>query len=121
MVNADVLPNIDDFRKVAIDSDILTTLIDLLEFDKQGLSDGPRTSLMKLADYGSYLKSLKKTLLADNLFCYSADVRNELARGSHITKIVAFSRDNAVEKSNEATKELTTLSKHGASCLIFAP
>jgi hypothetical protein len=48
---------------VAIDSDILATLIDLLEFDKQGLSGGPR-GLMKLADYGSYLKPSKKTLLA---------------------------------------------------------
>jgi hypothetical protein len=57
------LPNIDKFRKVAIDSDILATLIDLLEFDKQGLSGGPR-GLMKLADYGSHLKPSKKTLLA---------------------------------------------------------
>lgn len=40
------------------------------------------------------------------------DVRNELVRGPHIAKLVAFSRDNAVEKSNEATEELTMLSNY---------
>ncbi|KAG1791272.1 uncharacterized protein BJ212DRAFT_943323 [Suillus subaureus] len=40
------------------------------------------------------------------------DVRTELARGSHIGKLVAFSRDKVVEKSNEATEELAQLSKH---------
>jgi hypothetical protein len=48
-------------------------------------------------------------------------VRNELARGSHIRKLVAFSRDSAVEKSNEATEELAELSKYGVVCQIFTP
>ncbi|KAG2344731.1 ARM repeat-containing protein [Suillus weaverae] len=78
-------------RAEAIRRDILVTLIDLFEFDKQGLSGGPR-GLMKLAEHG--------------------DVRAELARGPHIGKLVAFSRDKVVEKSNEATEELTRLSKY---------
>ncbi|KAG2044599.1 hypothetical protein BDR03DRAFT_939512 [Suillus americanus] len=90
----------DKFRRVAIKNGILITLIDLLDFDKQGLSGGPR-GLMKLAGFD--------------------DVRNELARGTHIGKLVGFSRDNAVEKSNEATEELTELSKYGVVCQIFAP
>jgi hypothetical protein len=60
--NADALPNIDKFRRVAIESHMLVTLIDLFEFDKQGLSGGPR-GLMKLAEFSSYLKLSKKTLL----------------------------------------------------------
>ncbi|KAG1886077.1 hypothetical protein F4604DRAFT_1724477 [Suillus subluteus] len=78
--------------KICQNAGILVTLIDLLEFDKQGLSGGPR-GLMTLAEF--------------------SDVRNELARGPHIGKLVRFSRDKAVEKSNEATEELTTLSKYG--------
>ncbi|KAG2365515.1 armadillo-type protein [Suillus spraguei] len=81
----------DKFRKVAIESGILVTLIDLFEFDKRGLSGGPR-GLTKLAEFG--------------------DVRSELARGLLIDRLIAFSRDKAVEKSNEATDELTKLSKH---------
>ncbi|KAG1816716.1 armadillo-type protein [Suillus subaureus] len=81
----------DQLRAEAIRSNILVTLIDLFEFDKQGLSGGPR-GLMTLAEF--------------------EDVRTELARGSHIGKLVAFSRDKVVEKSNEATEELAQLSKH---------
>lgn len=64
MIDADALPNIDELRQVAIESGILVTLIDLLEFNKQGLSGGPR-GLMKLAEFGSYLKALKKILLTE--------------------------------------------------------
>ncbi|KAG1835413.1 hypothetical protein DFJ58DRAFT_735524 [Suillus subalutaceus] len=91
VINADTLPNIDELRAEAIRNDILVTLIDLFEFDKQGLSGGPR-GLMTLAE--------------------SEDVRTKLASGSHIGKLVAFSRDKVVEKSKEATEELTQLSKH---------
>jgi hypothetical protein len=81
----------DKFRRVAIESHMLVTLIDLFEFDKQGLSGGPR-GLLTLAEF--------------------ADVRTKLASGPHIGKLVAFSRDKVVEKSKEATEELTQLSKH---------
>ncbi|KAG1859712.1 hypothetical protein F4604DRAFT_1792667, partial [Suillus subluteus] len=91
VINADTLPNIDELRAEAIRNDILVTLIDLFEFDKQGLSGGPR-GLMTLAE--------------------SEDVRTKLASGPHIGKLVAFSRDKVVEKSKEATEELTQLSKH---------
>ncbi|KAG2357748.1 hypothetical protein BDR07DRAFT_350028 [Suillus spraguei] len=78
-------------RAEAIRSNILVTLIDLFEFDKQGLSGGPR-GLIKLAEF--------------------EDMREELAKGPHITRLVAFSKDKVVEKSNEATEELTKLSEH---------
>lgn len=48
-------------------------------------------------------------------------MRKELAQGPHIGRLVAFSRNNVVGKSNEATEELTMLSKHGAVCQSFAP
>jgi hypothetical protein len=48
-------------------------------------------------------------------------VREELAQGPHIGKLVAFSRDKIVGQSNEATEELTMLSKYGAVCQSFAP
>jgi hypothetical protein len=53
--------------------------------------------------------------------CYSEDVRIKLAKGPHIGKLVAFSRDKVVEKSKEATEELTQLSQYGAVCQMFAP
>jgi hypothetical protein len=49
------------------------------------------------------------------------DVRQELAQGPHIGKLVAFSRDKVVGKSNEAIEELTMLSKYGAVFRSFAP
>ncbi|KAG2144080.1 armadillo-type protein [Suillus cothurnatus] len=81
----------ESLRKEAIRSDMLVTLIDLFKFDKQGLSGGPR-GLMELAKF--------------------EDVRIKLAKGPHIGKLVAFSRDKVVEKSKEATEELTQLSQY---------
>lgn len=71
--NADVLPKI-ELRAEAIRRDILVTLIDLFEFDKQGLSGGPR-GLVLLAEFGSYLKLLKKTLLTMLLRGYTRRAR----------------------------------------------
>ncbi|KAG1740619.1 hypothetical protein EDB19DRAFT_763001 [Suillus lakei] len=52
----------EQLRVEAIRRGILVTLIDLFKFDKQGLSGGPR-GLIKLAEFGSYRKLSKKTLL----------------------------------------------------------
>ncbi|KAG2078485.1 hypothetical protein BDR04DRAFT_1112672 [Suillus decipiens] len=81
----------DQLRTEAIHCDVLITLVDLFKCDKQGLSGGPR-GLIQLAEFD--------------------DVRKELAQGSHISRLVAFSRDKVVEKSSEATEELTKLSEH---------
>ncbi|KAG2045484.1 ARM repeat-containing protein [Suillus hirtellus] len=78
-----------ELRAEAIRRDTLVTLIDLFEFDKQGLSGGPR-GLILLAEF--------------------EDIRDKLAQSLHIKKLVAFSRDDAVEKSKEATEELKELS-----------
>jgi hypothetical protein len=63
-MKADNIPNIESLRREAIGSDILVTLIDLFEFDKQGLSGGPR-GLMTLAQFRWYLKPSIKTLLTE--------------------------------------------------------
>ncbi|KAG1740622.1 hypothetical protein EDB19DRAFT_1707960 [Suillus lakei] len=83
---------IERLRTEAMQCGVLVTLIDLFKFDNQGLSGVPR-GLMELTDF--------------------EDVRNELAQGSHIETLVAFSRSSVVEWSKEATEALTKLSQHG--------
>ncbi|KAG1750347.1 uncharacterized protein EDB91DRAFT_684624 [Suillus paluster] len=90
----------EQLRAAAIECDILVTLIGLFKFDNQGLSGGPR-GLTELAEF--------------------ENVRDALAQGSHIDTLVAFSKSSIVERSKEATEELTTLSKHGLVRQIFAP
>ncbi|KAG0694906.1 hypothetical protein DFH29DRAFT_957974 [Suillus ampliporus] len=81
----------DQLRAEAIQCNVLATLIQLFKFDNQGLSGGPR-GLTELAEF--------------------EDVRNELRQGSHIDTLVAFSKNSAVERSKEATEELTKLSEY---------
>ncbi|KAG2149125.1 uncharacterized protein EDB93DRAFT_1143854 [Suillus bovinus] len=50
VINADAFLNMAEFLETTMKSGILATLIDLLEFDKQGLSGGPR-GLMQLANF----------------------------------------------------------------------
>ncbi|KAG1750350.1 armadillo-type protein [Suillus paluster] len=78
-------------RTEAIQCGVLATLIKLFKSDDHGLSGGPR-GLTELAEF--------------------EDVRDELTKGSHIDTLVKFSKSRKVERSKEATEELTRLSEH---------
>ncbi|KAG0694903.1 hypothetical protein DFH29DRAFT_1005933 [Suillus ampliporus] len=92
VIKADALLHIDQFRTEVIQCGVVATLIELFKSDNQGLSGGPRGLTELAAEF--------------------EDVRNELKNGSHIDKLVAFSKSSVIERSKEATEELTKLSEH---------